>query len=37
MSVWGRIFAGIYDHVMAKTEQAGLGTHRQALLAAGHR
>ena len=33
MSVWGRIFAGIYDHVMAKTEQAGLGTHRQALLA----
>jgi len=33
MSVWGRIFAGIYDHVMAKTEQAGLGAHRQALLA----
>jgi ubiquinone/menaquinone biosynthesis C-methylase UbiE len=34
MSVWGRIFAGIYDHVMAKTESAGLGAHRQALLAA---
>ena len=34
MSVWGRIFAGIYDHVMAKTEQAGLGAHRRALLAA---
>lgn len=34
MSVWGRIFAGIYDHVMAKTEKAGLGAHRQALLAA---
>jgi ubiquinone/menaquinone biosynthesis C-methylase UbiE len=33
MSVWGRIFAGIYDHVMAQTEQAGLGAHRQALLA----
>ena len=34
MSVWGRIFAGIYDHMMAKTEKAGLGAHRQALLAA---
>jgi hypothetical protein len=33
MSAWGRIFAGIYDHVMAKTESAGLGAHRQALLA----
>src|SRR5246127_236452 len=33
MSVWGRIFAGIYDHVMARTERAGLGAHRQALLA----
>src|ERR1700745_2231309 len=34
MSVWGAILAGIYDHVMAKTESAGLGAHRQALLAA---
>jgi len=34
MSVWGRILAGIYDHAMAKTESAGLGAHRQALLAA---
>ena len=34
MSLWGRIFAGIYDHVMAKTEHAGLGAHRRALLAA---
>ena len=34
MSLWGRIFAGIYDHVMAKTEHAGLGARRQALLAA---
>ena len=33
MSVWGRIFAGIYDHAMAKTEKAGLGARRQALLA----
>ena len=34
MSVWGRIFARLYDHMAAKTEQAGLGAHRQALLAA---
>lgn len=33
MSLWGRIFAGLYDHVLAKTEGAGLGAHRQALLA----
>src|SRR5690242_3622535 len=32
MSIWGRIFAGMYDHVMAKTEKAGLSAHRQALL-----
>src|ERR1700759_4787493 len=31
MSVWGRIFAGIYDHVMARTERAGLGGPRPAL------
>lgn len=34
MSVWGRIFAGLYDHLMARTEKAGLADHRQALLAA---
>jgi ubiquinone/menaquinone biosynthesis C-methylase UbiE len=34
MSLWGRIFAGIYDHLTAKTENAGLGAHRQALLVA---
>jgi hypothetical protein len=34
MSVWGRIFAVIYDHMMAKTENAGLSAHRRALLAA---
>lgn len=33
MSVWGRIFAGLYDHMTARTEKAGLGAHRQALLA----
>ncbi len=33
MSVWGRIFARLYDRVMARTEQAGLGAHRHALLA----
>ncbi len=32
MSIWGRIFAGIYDHCMARTEKDGLGEHRQALL-----
>lgn len=32
MSIWGRIFAGIYDHVMARTEKAGLAAHREALV-----
>jgi ubiquinone/menaquinone biosynthesis C-methylase UbiE len=32
MSIWGRIFAGIYDHCMARTEKDGLGAHREALL-----
>src|SRR5436305_9484431 len=32
MSIWGRIFAGVYDHVMARTEKAGLAAHREALL-----
>jgi ubiquinone/menaquinone biosynthesis C-methylase UbiE len=34
MSVWGRIFARLYDHMMARTEKAGLADRRQALLAA---
>ena len=34
MSVWGRISPGSTTTVTAKTEQAGLGAHRQALLAA---
>jgi ubiquinone/menaquinone biosynthesis C-methylase UbiE len=33
MSVWGRIFAAIYDRAMSKTEADGLGEHRRALLA----
>jgi ubiquinone/menaquinone biosynthesis C-methylase UbiE len=32
MSIWGRIFARIYDPVMARTEKAGLSAHREALL-----
>jgi len=34
MSVYGRIFAAMYDRMLAKTEGAGLGAHRQALLGA---
>ena len=33
MGVWGRIFAASYDHMLAKTEKAGLAAHREALLA----
>jgi ubiquinone/menaquinone biosynthesis C-methylase UbiE len=33
MSVWGRIFAAMYDRMMASTEEAGLGDRRQELLA----
>jgi ubiquinone/menaquinone biosynthesis C-methylase UbiE len=33
MSIWGRIFAGMYDRLMASTEKDGLSAHRQALLA----
>ena len=33
MSVWGQIFAAVYDRMLAKTEAAGLGAHRQALIA----
>jgi SAM-dependent methyltransferase len=32
MSIWGRIFAAIYDPVMGRTEKAGLTAHREALL-----
>lgn len=33
MSIWGRVFAGLYDHIMARTEKHGLRAHREALLA----
>lgn len=33
MSVWGRVFAGAYDRMMARSEAAGLGAHRRELLA----
>jgi ubiquinone/menaquinone biosynthesis C-methylase UbiE len=32
MSIWGRIFAAGYDHLMAGTEKATLRPHRQALI-----
>jgi ubiquinone/menaquinone biosynthesis C-methylase UbiE len=34
MSIWGHIFAAMYDRMLGKTERAGLGDHRRALLAA---
>ena len=33
MSIWGHVFAAIYDRMLGKTERAGLGEHRRALLA----
>jgi ubiquinone/menaquinone biosynthesis C-methylase UbiE len=33
MNLWGRIFARIYDRMMARTERDGLAAHRRALLA----
>jgi SAM-dependent methyltransferase len=32
MSIWGRVFAAIYDPCMSRTERDGLSTHREALL-----
>ena len=32
MSVWGRIFAAMYDRLMAAPEKAGLTAHREALI-----
>jgi ubiquinone/menaquinone biosynthesis C-methylase UbiE len=34
MSIWGHIFAALYDRMLGKTERAGLGDHRRTLLAA---
>jgi ubiquinone/menaquinone biosynthesis C-methylase UbiE len=36
MSVWGRVFASMYDRMMAGTEEAGLSERRRALLSAAH-
>jgi ubiquinone/menaquinone biosynthesis C-methylase UbiE len=33
MSVWGHIFAAIYDRMCAKSEEAGMADHRRSLLA----
>ena len=33
MSVWGQIFAAMYDRMLAKTEASGLSAHREALIA----
>lgn len=32
MSIWGRVFAAIYDPIMGRTEKAGLAAHREELL-----
>jgi ubiquinone/menaquinone biosynthesis C-methylase UbiE len=32
MSIWGRVFAAAYDHLMEGTEKAGLRQHREALI-----
>ena len=34
MSVWGRVFAAMYDRFMAKSERDCFGAHRKALLTA---
>ncbi|MGZ4180197.1 MAG: class I SAM-dependent methyltransferase [Solirubrobacteraceae bacterium] len=33
MSIWGHVFAAMYDRMIGKTERAGLSEHRRALLA----
>jgi ubiquinone/menaquinone biosynthesis C-methylase UbiE len=33
MSIWGHVFAAMYDRMLGKTERAGLGEHRRAVLA----
>ena len=33
MSIWGHVFAAMYDRMLGKTERSGLGEHRRALLA----
>ncbi|HWE32836.1 MAG TPA: class I SAM-dependent methyltransferase [Solirubrobacteraceae bacterium] len=36
MSLWGRVFAAMYDRVLADTERAGLAERRRALLSQAH-
>jgi ubiquinone/menaquinone biosynthesis C-methylase UbiE len=33
MGIWGRVFAGMYDRFMAKSEKQGLAAYRETLLA----
>ncbi|MFI5039323.1 MAG: class I SAM-dependent methyltransferase [Solirubrobacterales bacterium] len=33
MSIWGHVFAAMYDRMLGRMERAGLGEHRRALLA----
>jgi|SRR6476659_270413 len=33
MSIWGHVFAAMYDRMIGKAERSGLGDHRRALLA----
>jgi ubiquinone/menaquinone biosynthesis C-methylase UbiE len=33
MSIWGHVFAAMYDRMLGRTERAGLSEHRRALLA----
>jgi ubiquinone/menaquinone biosynthesis C-methylase UbiE len=33
MGLWSKVFAGMYDRFMAKSEREGLAAHREALLA----
>jgi ubiquinone/menaquinone biosynthesis C-methylase UbiE len=36
MSLWGRVFAAVYDRALADTERAGLADRRRALLSRAH-
>jgi ubiquinone/menaquinone biosynthesis C-methylase UbiE len=36
MSLWGRVFAALYDRLLADTERAGLAERRRALLSRAH-
>ena len=36
MSLWGRVFAAMYDRLLADTERAGLAERRRALLSQAH-